>query len=76
MFSEYDPYIGVDFDKLCAADGVIDPQKIGHVDLLDSYTEFSQSGKGLHTIIRASCHQADAKRATWHRNVRPQAFLW
>lgn len=51
MFSEYDPYIGVDFDK-CAADGVIDPQKIGHVDLLDSYTEFSQSGKGLHTIIR------------------------
>ena len=52
MFSEYDPYTGIDFDK-CVTDGVVEPTKLAHINFLDSYTEFSQSGNGIHTIVRA-----------------------
>ncbi len=51
MFSEYDPYIGIDFDK-CVTDGAIDPEKWDFVCKLGSYTEVSQSGTGLHVIVK------------------------
>lgn len=51
MFSAYDPYAGVDFDK-CITNGVIDAEKLSHIELLDSYTERSQSGTGIHVIVR------------------------
>lgn len=53
MFSEYDPYTGVDFDK-CVSNGEIEPEKLAHIDFLDSYTEFSQSETGAHVIVKAT----------------------
>ena len=52
MFSESDPYAGIDFDK-CIQDGQFDPEKLKHVDRLDSYSELSQSKTGAHVIVRA-----------------------
>jgi|694.fasta_scaffold86665_3 putative DNA primase/helicase len=50
MFSEFDPYAGVDFDG-CVAGEHVDPKVNLWLHNLDSYSEFSQSGTGIHTII-------------------------
>lgn len=43
------PYIVLDFDN-CIKDGILDPAIQEIVDLLESYTEISQSGNGIHII--------------------------
>ena len=53
VFTESDPYSGVDFDKCVAPGGEIHPDVAGLVERLSSYTEFSPSGKGLHVLVRA-----------------------
>ena len=50
MFSEFDPYAGVDFDG-CVAGEHVDPKVNLWLHNLDSYSELSQSGTGIHTII-------------------------
>ena len=52
MFSEHDPYIGIDFDKCIQPDGTIDQAKLKHFFALNSYTERSQSGTGAHIIVK------------------------
>ena len=52
VFSEHDPYCGVDFDE-CVAGGETRPDVAALVLTLDSYTEHSPSGTGLHVIVRA-----------------------
>lgn len=52
VFSQDDPYTGVDLDN-CIVDGRIDPVKWGYACQLDSYTEYSPSGSGIHIIVRA-----------------------
>lgn len=50
MFSEFDPYTGIDFDN-CVAGEHIDPQILAWVQELNSYSEYSQSETGIHTIV-------------------------
>ncbi len=50
VFSEHDPFTGVDFDH-CIQDGVLDEDVKKIVCSLNSYTEISQSGEGLHVIV-------------------------
>jgi len=50
VFSESDPYVGIDFDD-CISDGVIDDEVIRYIEKFDGYTERSQSGKGVHIIV-------------------------
>lgn len=54
VFSEDDPYVGVDLDGCVDEKGKIsgDAQEI--IDDLDSYTELSQGGKGLHIIVKGT----------------------
>lgn len=47
------PYVGVDLDG-CFIDGELSPTAKEIVELLDGYTEYSPSGKGLHIIVKAS----------------------
>lgn len=47
VFSADDPYTGIDLD-------VFDANAAAIVTLLDSFTEKSQSGRGVHVIVRAS----------------------
>ncbi len=53
MFSRQDTYIGIDIDD-CVDDEV--PNKFASeiIDLMDSYTEFSPSGKGIHIIVKGN----------------------
>jgi len=52
VFAESDPYTGIDFDH-CVDGEDINPHVANVMRQLDSYSEFSPSGTGLHVIIRA-----------------------
>lgn len=51
MFSNDDDLIGVDVDK-CYKDGEFNEVAREAIENLDSYTEFSPSGNGIHIIIK------------------------
>lgn len=51
VFSDRDPYSGVDFDG-CMIDGEMHPSANRLVEALSSYTEVTPSGNGLHVIVR------------------------
>lgn len=51
VLSENDNFIGIDLDE-CVSDGTIDPKAYTIVKSLNSYTEYSQSGKGIHIIVK------------------------
>lgn len=51
VFSDDDPYTGVDFDNCVTGDN-IEPQRLLWAQSLKSYTEKSPSNTGLHTIVR------------------------
>lgn len=54
VFWPADPYTGVDLDHCFHEDGELAPWAQEIVDTLDSYTEYSPSGNGLHIWIRAT----------------------
>lgn len=43
--------VGIDLDKVLTAEGTLLPEAAGIVEMLDSYTEISPSGKGLHIFV-------------------------
>jgi len=51
---EDDGYVLIDLDKIIDDDGHIDSEAQIIIDKLDSYTEVSQSGHGIHIIVRAN----------------------
>lgn len=57
VFSRQDNYIGIDIDK-CVVDGKTNAFATEIIDTLDSYTEFSPSGNGIHIIIKGSLPQS------------------
>lgn len=57
VFSKQDKYIGIDIDK-CVVDEKTNAFATEIIDTLDSYTEFSPSGNGIHIIIRGGLPQS------------------
>ena len=53
VFSEGDKYVGVDLDKCISEDGILEDWAKEIVAEMNSYTELSPSGKGLHIFIKA-----------------------
>ena len=53
MFSESDPYVGIDLDG-CIVDGKLITTAQQIVDFCNSYTEISPSGNGLHIFVKGS----------------------
>lgn len=53
VFTGNDAHCGVDLDKVISEDGQLDPEAQDIINRLDSYTEVSQSGRGIHIIVRA-----------------------
>ncbi len=53
MLSESDPYVFIDLDHVVVDDGQIQPWAQELINRANSYTEFSQSGTGIHIIARA-----------------------
>lgn len=54
VFTESDPYCGIDFDHVIDVDGQREQWVTDYLRLLNSYAEVSQSGTGVHVICRAS----------------------
>lgn len=54
VFSDEDPFTGTDLDKAVADDGSIAAWAQAYIDVLDSYTEYSPSRKGLHILTKAT----------------------
>ena len=52
VFSSGDPYTGIDLDDCVDENGKIVPWALEIVRYLDSYTELSATGTGLHIIVR------------------------
>jgi putative DNA primase/helicase len=52
VFSAEDPYAGVDLDACIDQDDELTPMAREIIESLDSYTEVSPSGNGLHCIVR------------------------
>lgn len=57
VFSKYDDFIGVDLDNCFDDDNRLTPKVRRMVKVLDSYTEISPSGKGLHIIVKSNYKQ-------------------
>lgn len=52
VFSEYDPYCGIDLDD-CVEGGAIESDRRRWMETLDSYSEFSPTATGVHVIVKA-----------------------
>lgn len=57
IFVTADNYVAFDFDKVVGPDGEIPEYVRRIVEGVDSYTEYSQSGKGLHIVARVSADE-------------------
>jgi putative DNA primase/helicase len=44
--------VGIDLDHVIADDGSLSDEAVGIVAMLDSYTEYSPGGKGLHIFVK------------------------
>jgi KaiC/GvpD/RAD55 family RecA-like ATPase len=55
VFSETDPYVGVDFDEITD-----DVEKA--IERLGSYTEYSVSGRGVHVVLRGKLPGGKGRR--------------
>jgi primase-polymerase (primpol)-like protein len=53
VFTEADPFCGIDLDQCRTADGIIATEALAVIKRLASYTELSPSGTGAHILIKA-----------------------
>lgn len=67
VFSRQDNYIGIDIDK-CVVEEKTNTFAAEIIDTLDSYTEFSPSGTGIHIIIKGGLPQS--VMGTGRKNVK------
>jgi len=63
VFTAADPFAGVDLDN-CVSSGVVHAAVADIVARLDSYTEMSPSGTGLHVIVRADVNGGRKRTAS------------
>jgi primase-polymerase (primpol)-like protein len=71
VFSSDDPYVGIDLDGCRNPQtGYIEPWALEIVRRLNSYTEISRSGTGLHIIAKGRCLRV-AALGFRRRNGRP-----
>ena len=81
VFSDHDPFCGIDLDGAIAPDGQLEPWAEAILDRLDSYTELSPSGRGLHVICRAALpgggtHKADVGMFDRARYFTMTGAMW
>lgn len=53
VFSEDDPYVGIDIDDAIGSDGAVSEEAKMLLNRFFSYTEVSPSGKGYHIIVKS-----------------------
>ena len=65
VFTKDDPYCGVDFDTCFDETGRIAKETQKWITLLNSYTEYSPSGTGLHIILKGRLPQSGRKKGNY-----------
>ncbi|MFI5329904.1 MAG: hypothetical protein ACHQ2F_02535 [Desulfobaccales bacterium] len=64
VFSKTDPYTGVDLDKCRNAEtGEIEPWALEIIARLNSYTEVSPSGRGVHILVKGKLPPGPRRKA-------------
>lgn len=63
VFTDADPFVGLDMDGVVSEAGLIDPAARGILDRFRSFTEFSPSERGLHVICEGRIKR---NRSTLH----------
>jgi primase-polymerase (primpol)-like protein len=53
VFTEQDPYCGIDLDRCRDEAGHFTPQALAILEKLNSFAELSPSGRGLHILVKA-----------------------
>ncbi|MGH9621480.1 MAG: hypothetical protein ACRD45_17465 [Bryobacteraceae bacterium] len=53
VFTEADPFCGIDLDQCRSASGAITSEALNLIKRLESYTELSPSGSGAHILVQA-----------------------
>ena len=76
-----DPYTIIDLDDVIDEAGNIDPEAQAIIDKMNSYTERSMSGKGIHIIIRATkqglrCRKKNIEIYDKERYIALTGDLW
>lgn len=62
IFTDCDPYCFIDLDHCIDENGIIEPKSKQIIDKLNSYTEKSQSGLGIHIIVKAGLPEGSGNR--------------
>jgi putative DNA primase/helicase len=72
VFAKDDPYVGVDIDGCRDPEtGLLSPEAGAVVQGLDSYTEASVSGTGVHSILKAKLPGTRRRTAAMGRGSQP-----
>lgn len=78
VFGQDDVYIGIDFDNCRLQNGLLEPEVASLVLLLDSYTEWLPSGRGVHVIAVGEIGGAGRRNGRVevysHGRVRSRSF--
>lgn len=61
VFSEADPFVGIDLDDAVDDRGNLKPWAREIVEALDSWSEVSPSGRGVHIFVRSKWHDRGRK---------------
>jgi len=69
-----DPYLFVDLDNVISATGELAPWARDVVDGLQSYTEISPSGRGLHVCVRGRLPDGASHRADFEDRSRLEVY--
>lgn len=76
-FTQTDPFAGVDFDHVRNPEtGEIDEWARAIIEQLDSYTEVSPSGTGIHVIVEAEGFRGKVKTDAIEIYGQGQYFTW
>jgi putative DNA primase/helicase len=81
VFTEDDPYTGIDLDHALSEAGELEPWARPIVTAFASYTELSPSRTGLHIIIRGTIpdgvgHKVDLRKTPlWVKGAHPDAAI-
>jgi primase-polymerase (primpol)-like protein len=62
VFTKDDPCCFIDLDHCIDENGIIEPDSQRIIDILNSYTEISQSGLGIHIIVKACLPEGAGNR--------------
>ncbi|MHB1001451.1 MAG: phage/plasmid primase, P4 family [Armatimonadota bacterium] len=78
ILAEFDPYVFIDLDHV-VHDGVLEPWAQDLIERVGSYTEYSQSGSGIHIIAKAKkpgqrCRIQSKPKFEIYDNVRLVVF--